>query len=58
MSARGVVYCSKCREPIHAGESFGFVCYKIPGKEGYLFFHRRFPGRDCWEAYIKEGRTE
>ncbi len=51
-----VVYCSKCQEPIVSGEAFGFVCFKIPGKEGYQFFHRRFRGGDCWEAYLKEDK--
>jgi hypothetical protein len=49
-----VIVCSKCKEPIVSGEGFGFVCFKIPGKEGYYFFHRRLQGRDCWEAYLEE----
>jgi hypothetical protein len=48
------VFCAKCHEPIVSGENFGFVCFKIPGQAGYQFFHRRFPGEDCWEAYIRE----
>jgi hypothetical protein len=48
------VICSKCQQPFDPGAAFGFVCFKIPGKEGYFFFHRRFRGADCWEAYIKE----
>lgn len=51
-----VVICSKCQQPIVSGENFGFVCFKIPGQEGYRFFHRRLPGRDCWEAYMRESR--
>jgi hypothetical protein len=49
-----VIVCSKCKEPIVSGEGFGFVCFKISGKEGYHFFHRRLQGLDCWEAYLKE----
>jgi hypothetical protein len=33
-----VVVCSKCEQPIVSGEGFGFVCFKIPGMEGYNFF--------------------
>jgi len=50
------VLCAKCHRPIVSGESSGFVCFKIPGQEGYQFFHRRFPGEDCWEVYIRERR--
>jgi len=50
------VFCSKCQQPIVSGEDFGFVCFKIPGQVGYYFFHRRFPGGDCWEAYMRESR--
>jgi hypothetical protein len=49
-----VVHCSKCQESIVSGE--GFVCFKIPAGEGYQFFHRRFRGGDCWEAYLREGK--
>ena len=53
------LHCSKCQQPIVAGEGsgfgFGFVCFKIPGKEGYYFFHYRVRARDCWETYLKEG---
>jgi hypothetical protein len=49
-----VVVCSKCKQPIVSGEGFGFVCFKIPGMEGYNFFHRRSSGGDCWEAYMQE----
>ena len=55
MRFAAIVHCSKCQQPIVSGEGFGFVCFKIPGKEGYHFFHRRRTG-DCWEAYLKEGR--
>jgi hypothetical protein len=52
------VTCGKCEQPILSGENFGFVCFKIPGKEGYRFFHRMFGGADCWEAYLKEDKSE
>jgi len=53
---RAVAICGKCQQPIVSGESSGFVCFKVPGKEGYHFFHRRFPGGDCWEAYVRKSR--
>jgi hypothetical protein len=53
MNFTTTIICSKCQEPIVSGAGFGFVCFKIPGKEGYLFFHRRFRSGDCWEAYIR-----
>ena len=56
MEFKTVVICSKCQQPIVSGEGFGLVCFKIPGQEGYHFFHRRSPGGDCWEAYMKESR--
>ena len=56
MKFRTAVICSKCQQPIAWGENFGFVCFKIPGKEGYEFFHRRFRSGDCWEAYIRGSR--
>jgi hypothetical protein len=31
-----VVVCSKCKQPIASGQGFGYVCFKIPGKEGWL----------------------
>jgi len=52
-----VVHCSRCQQLIVSGEGFGFVCFKIPGKEAYQFFHNRFRPGDCWEAYLKEGRS-
>jgi hypothetical protein len=54
VESRTIVLCSKCYEPIVSGEGFGFACFKIPGQEGYHFFHRRFPGGDCWELYVVE----
>lgn len=58
MKFKTTVICSKCQRPLDSGATFGFVCFKIPGQEGYLFFHRRFPGADCWDAYIKENSQE
>ena len=58
MEFRTTVTCSKCKQPILSGQGFGFVCFKIPGKEDYRFFHRIFGGADCWEAYLKEGKSE
>jgi hypothetical protein len=49
-----VVMCSKCQLPIASGDGWSFVCFKIPAKEGYYFFHRRFCSGDCWEGYLKE----
>jgi hypothetical protein len=51
---RTVVLCSRCQQPIISAENFGFVCFKIPAKEGYHFFHHRFRGGDCWEGYLTE----
>jgi hypothetical protein len=48
------VTCSKCKQPIVSGEGFGFVCFKIPGTDGYHFFHRRSRSEDCWEGYLRE----
>ena len=53
-----VVQCSKCQDPIVSGQGWGFVCFKIPGEEGYHFFHCRFRAGGCWEAYLKEGRHD
>lgn len=50
------IFCAECHQPIVSGEGLGFVCFKIPGQEGYQFFHRRFPGQDCWEVYVTEKR--
>jgi hypothetical protein len=57
MEFRAEVLCSKCKQPIVSGQEFGFVCFKIPGTEGYQFFHRRSRGEDCWEAYLKDARN-
>ena len=47
-----VVHCSKCHERIVSRQ--GFVFFKIPGKDGYQFFHCRFRAGGCWESYLKE----
>jgi len=56
MEFRSALICTKCQQPIVSGAGFGFgyVCFKIPGKESYLFFHRRTRSGGWWEAYIKE----
>ncbi len=36
-----VVVCSKCKQPIASGQGFGYVCFKIPGKEGLEAFRSR-----------------
>lgn len=56
MEFRKVVFCAKCHQPIVSGEGFGFACFKTPGKQRYQFFHRRLPGGDCWEVYVRERR--
>jgi len=53
VSSGGLVHCSECRQPIASGDGLGFVCFKVPGTEGYHYFHCRFRGGDCWEAYLK-----
>jgi len=58
MEFRSVVVCSQCKQPMVSGEGFGFVCFKIPGIEGYHFFHRRFRSGDCWEAYMRESQEK
>ena len=57
MNARPVVSCSKCRQPIAGEHTPGSVCFKVPGTERYEFFHRRSGSEDCWEAYLKEGKS-
>jgi len=53
-----VVTCSKCQQPIVSGADLGYVCFKIPGMDGYHFFHCRFRSGDCWEAYMSESRQK
>lgn len=57
MKLETLIRCSKCHEPISSGDACGFVCFKMPGKEGYQFFHRHSQSGDCWEAYLKEGKS-
>jgi hypothetical protein len=52
------VVCSKCMQPIVSGQGFGYVCFKIPGKEGYHFFHRRLQTGDCWDDFLRESRQK
>jgi hypothetical protein len=58
MEFRKAFICSKCQQPIASGEASVFVCFKIPGKEGYHFFHCRFRGEDCWDAYMRDSRQQ
>lgn len=58
MKFRTTVACSKCQQPIISGAGFGYVCFKIPGKEEYLFFHRRFLNGDCWDAFMRESKQK
>ena len=44
------VECSRCHQAILPGE--GVVCFKIPGRELYQFFHRRLRVGDCWERRL------
>jgi hypothetical protein len=45
-----VVLCHKCQQPIVSGENFGSVCFRIPNKEGYHFFRRRFAAGTAGKA--------
>ena len=56
MQFKEIVVCSKCQQPIASGEGWSFVCFKIPGKEGYHFFHCRVRWGDCWQLYLLERR--
>lgn len=56
MNARPVS-CSKCWQPITAEQVSRSVCFKVPGTERYEFFHCRTRSEDCWEAYLKEGKS-
>jgi hypothetical protein len=56
VKVRTVIHCSKCLQPIVAGEGWAFVCFKIPGKEGYEFFHCRFRAGDCWDSYLQQNQ--
>jgi hypothetical protein len=54
MKFGAVVVCAECHQPIVWGAGWVYICFKIPGKEGYHFFRPRSPDRDCWEGYLKE----
>ena len=54
MEREFIVRCGRCHMPIASGD--GFVRFKIPGSESYLFFHCRFHGGDCWEGHLKESK--
>ncbi len=56
MEFRTAIVCSKCKQPIVSGQGFGYVCFKIPGEEGYHFFHRRFRTGDCWDDFLRESQ--
>ncbi len=56
MRFAAIVHCSKCKQPIVPGQGFGYVCFKIPGEEGYHLFHRRFRTGDCWDDFLRESR--
>ena len=49
-----IVHCGHCHQPIVLGNGSGLVCFKVPGKEGYQFFHHRFHHGDCWEDYLRK----
>ena len=51
MDQLAIIYCCECRQPIVSGEDF--VCFKVPGKESYEFFHYRARASDCWEVNLK-----
>ena len=56
MNFKGIAVCTKCRQPIVWGEGWVYVCFKVPGNEGFELFHRRFRGADCWEDYLRESQ--
>jgi hypothetical protein len=53
-----IVHCGKCSERIVVGKDLGYVCFKLPVKEGCQFFHRRFRSGDCWEIYLKQRKEK
>lgn len=53
MERATIVYCGQCHQPIVSGKGSGLVCFKVPGKDGYQFFHHRFHYDDCWESYLR-----
>ena len=50
------VHCGQCHQPILSGEEF--VCFKVPGKETYQFFHYRFRIGDCWDGRLNGTQVE
>lgn len=52
MEKESIIHCCECRQPIAPGEDF--VRFKIPGKDTYQCFHRRFNLEDCWERRLKQ----
>jgi hypothetical protein len=54
MERKTIVRCCQCQRPIISGEDF--VRFKVPGKETYAFYHRRFRVGDCWEGLLKQGK--
>jgi hypothetical protein len=48
------VECSRCHQAILPRE--GVVCFKIPGRDVYQFFHHRLRVGDCWERRLSERR--
>jgi hypothetical protein len=51
MKEGAIIHCCECRQPIISGQDF--VCFKVPGKESYEFFHYRVRAGDCWEVHLK-----
>lgn len=51
MEREATINCSECRQPIVSGEDF--VRFKVPGKDIYQCFHRRFGAEDCWGRRLK-----
>ncbi len=51
MKLETIIHCCECRQPIISGEDF--VCFKVPGRETYQFFHCRFRDGDCWEGHLR-----
>jgi hypothetical protein len=42
MKFGAVVVCAKCQQPI-VWAGWVYICFEIPGMEGYHFFHQGFP---------------
>ena len=52
MEKEAIIHCSECRQLIVPGEDF--VRFKVPGKNIYQCFHRRFGAEDCWGRRLKQ----